>query len=161
MDGISYTIPHLCAGGWLSVISRPDWTARVLQLADPDSYESFLQRAEAGEYGQAEINRLARSVLSEASGRTWWEAERLIAQLRHDPLLGAVLSTGADPSRLTLAAFLSVIYAVLVRGADHRARTQIEAELTIPPPEAAGEGPEEDMSAMVSRMRAMPGVSTG
>src|SRR5574341_522487 len=54
----------------------------------------------------------------------------------------------------------SYIWTLLMEGRkDDAARAMLEAELTMPPPEAAGEAPEDDMSSMVAAMRAMPGVS--
>lgn len=119
-----------------------------------------MQLAENGFADSGTLVQLGHAALAEAAGRPWWEAERLIGTLSSDAVLGTLLMRGCDPSRMTLAALLSAVWTLLMEGRkDDAARAMLEAELTMPPPEAAGEAPEDDMSSMVAAMRAMPGVS--
>lgn len=159
VDGHSYTFPHLSAAGWLEKISAPNWTVEIFHLADPDAHEAFLTRVEDGTASLDDLHKVTYAVVAKVSGRTWWQAVRLASLLNEGPLLGSVLAGGADPQRLTLAAFLSVVHATLLRGAGEQDRIKIEMELSIPPAEAAGTEPEEDMSQMVSAMRSLPGIS--
>lgn len=162
-DGITYTFPSRTAGGWLETLAGPDWHADILRMAEEEPYGEFLTRAEAGELGRTHLAAMARDVLAAVSGRPWWVAERLVALLR-DPesmMLGHVLQR-ADPSRMSLAAFLSVEYALLMKGASDVDRMKIESELLVPPPgaEVPDDGPD-DFAATVARARSIPGVSIG
>lgn len=162
-DGITYTFPSRTASGWLETLSGPDWHADVLRLVEEEPYEEFLSRAESGELGREHLASLARDVLSRVSGRAWWEAERLVSLLRdtESDMLGAVMQH-ADPSRMSLAAFLSVERAMLFKGASATDRMKIESELCVPPPGAEPvDDAGDDMAAMVARARAIPGVSIG
>lgn len=161
-DGFAYVFPHLTAARWLERLAEPGWTRAVMQLADDASFEAFLCRAEDGEAGPDDMHKVARSVLARVAGRPWWEAEKLIAVLDSPLLLGSVLGQGADPESLTLAAFLAVVHAALLRGQDAEGRMKLEAELFAPPPEAVDDLPEdEQMADVVARMRAVPGMRVG
>lgn len=157
VDGIRFSFPHATASEWVTCLASAHWHADLFRRADPASYEAFLDRAEEGRAGARELSAVAHAALTAAAGRPWWEAERLVYVLADPSLLGAVLRTGADPDRLTLAGFLAVVYSVLVTGQDTAGRMKIDSELSVPPPEAAGEG-DDDLSSVVASLRSMPGV---
>lgn len=159
VEGQSYFFPYHCATEWVECAANQ---SSFIGLADERSYDLFVQRAENGTVDQDTLAQLGRTALSEAAGRPWWEAQRLIGTLSSDSVLGTLLMHGCDPSRMTLAALLSAVWTLLMQGqADDTARITLEAELTMPPPEAAGdETADDDMASMVAAMRSMPGVST-
>lgn len=159
-DGIVFVFDYRPASWWLERFGSGAWNLDLLRHADDASYEALLDRLESGRARPEDANRVARRALAEAAGRPWWEAERLVSVLGNSEMLGAALR-GADPEHMSLAAFLSVVYSLLMKGADMKDRMKIEAELSVPPYEAAGEEEEEDFTAMVSAMRNMPGVSIG
>lgn len=164
MDGHTYVFPVLSAAKWLALLTDANgWPARVLHHADADSYEAFLDQVEAGVLGPADVTRLARLVFAEQAGRSWWEAERLARSVLGTPALtAAVLVRGLDPSRLTLAAFLAVVWSRATEGASQADRMAMEAQLMAPPPEAMAEmGDEMDLGAVATMFRGMQGVRVG
>lgn len=164
VDGHPYTFPAMSAARWLELLSAPAWTLDVFRLTDDAAYEEFLARVDAGAAGPRDMTKVANAALAEAAGRSWWEALRLAHVATGAPtVLGSILLRGVDPERLTLAAFLAVVWVVVMQGRDDMARTQLEMELTTPPPEALEEEgvPEMDMATLVASMRAAPGVSVG
>lgn len=164
IDGHHYTLPAMSAAQWLDLLSGPVWALEVFRRVDDTAYGEFLARVDAGDAGVREMTRVANEALAAAAGRSWWEALRLAHIATGAPtVLGSILLRGVDPEHLTLAAFLSVTWVVVMQGRDDMARTQLEMELGTPPPEAleeAGE-PEMDMATLVASMRAAPGVSVG
>lgn len=163
VDGRDYVFPHIAADRWMDMLSRPDWVSRVFHLLDDDSYSRFVDLAESGDVGVEELKRLVFAVLSEAAGRPWWEALRLAGSVNHSmPLAGAVLMRGLDPSRITLAAFLAVVWSVIMQNKSGTERAQAEMELSMPHEDATEDDiPEPDMGDLVARMRAAPGISVG
>jgi hypothetical protein len=161
LDDVTYTFPYRTASQWLSMVSGGHWALDVLRSADAESYERFVQRAEDGEAGPDDLQRIARAALAEASGFHWWEAERLMSLLGEPRMLGTVLHHGADPDRLSLAAVLAIVYSLIMQGSE-KDQVKVEAEISVPPPGAVTEEDgDEDFSAMVDRMRSLPGISIG
>ncbi len=62
---------------------------------------------------------------------------------------------------MTLAAFLALVHATVMQAQDRMGQMKFDAEISMPPPEALDEVPEEDVSVTVERMRAIAGVRVG
>lgn len=162
VDCQEYVFPHLPADQWMAMLAHPDWITHVFHRLDEDGYTAFLDRAETGDAGVDELKRIGFAVLTEAAGRPWWEAVRLAGSCNVNlSLAGTVLSRGIDPSRMSIAAFLAVVWSVIMQGRDATQRAQVEMELSVPPEDATDEVPEPDINDLVARMRAAPGVSIG
>lgn len=162
-----YPFPVLTAQQWLEMLGSHNWITAVIGVLGEGHHEQFLDAVAESVLCEAEVLAFARSALAQSAGRPWWEAERLINSCLDDGgrLLGTVLVSGADPSRMTLAVFLACVWATLTKGADATALVKLEAELLVPPPEATEAeraGLDDDgMSSMVDRLRGMPGVHIG
>lgn len=161
----TYVFPYVSAAEWLDRLTdRERGVVRVLQLMDQESYEIFLDRLLGMDKDHNRfVIKVARSAMAAASGRPWWEAERLAQLACGDVILGMVLSTGADPDRMSLAAFCALVWTVTAKNLDENKRLQLEAEVTMPPPEAVEQNdvPEMDLSSTVAMLRNLPGVRTG
>lgn len=161
--GVELEFPPLPAARWLGAI--PYGAHAVLHLSG--SVDAVIDALQDGEMELEDVKRLINLAIGEAAGRPYWEAERLIGSVFNDTdrgrVLGEMTLAGVDPERITLAAFCSAVWSLLIRNADSTQRLTMEAELSIPPDDAEAEdfGPEEDFAAMTQRMRAMPGVSVG
>lgn len=160
--GRPYIFDHRSAAHWAEALASPDWVRAVLSMMGAASHERLLNEIETGVAGRDNVVGVARAALAAAAGRPWWEAERLVSCLRQDSVLGSLLLKGCDPVRMSLASLCSSVWVLLMEGQDKTGRIQLEAEISMPPSEAAGDdSSDDDMSAMVARMRAMPGVSAG
>lgn len=161
LDGASYVFPALNAAQWLELLARRDWPLAIVQRMPDESYERFIEHPQVdAQY----LERLACAVLSSAGGRTWWETFRLAHIVLSNPsVLGSVLMRGTDPERLTLAAFLSCVRVLVMQNLEEIQRTQLDMELTMPPPEVLEREPVQEMSMedLVAQMRGIPGVSIG
>lgn len=163
-----FFFPLRPAREWLEIMGSNSWPVAVVNTLPTGDHERFLDDVESGQLGTADVRAFAHSALAQSAGRPWWEAERLVNACFSDGgrLLGTVLTNGVDPSRMTLAVFLACVWATLTKGADAEAMIKLESALLVPPPEAtpeerAGLDDDDDVFAMVDRMRAMPGVRTG
>lgn len=163
VKGVSLEFPPLPAARWLSAISYS--ASAVIHLSG--SVDDVIDALQNEELELADVSRMVSLSIGEAAGRPYWEAERLINSASNDAdrgrVLGELTLAGVDPERITLAAFCSAVWSLLIRNADSTQRLQMEAELSIPPENAEAEdfGPEEDFAQMAQRMRSMPGVSVG
>lgn len=164
---VRYVFPHRSAAEWMTLVSEQTWPFDLVQSMEFESYERMLDAAESGAFETADILPLARAVLAAAGGRPWWEVQRLcnVAVAGDGRLLGALVLNGADPARLSLAAFCAAVWARLTENLDATGMMKAEAELQIPPPEvtaaemAAAE--QRSMADLVQAARSMPGVRTG
>lgn len=162
--GHRYLFPYAPAGTWLDRMTDPHhFAVRVIHLMDPDFHELFLDRIEENTHARRDILQLARAAIAAASGRKWWEAERLAHLACADTVIGSVMATGADPERMSLAAYLSLVWVTVAKNLDENKRMAVEMELTLPPPEAVEQNdvPEMDLSSTVAMLRNLPGVRTG
>lgn len=162
----SYAFPVLTARDWLEFFGSGNWVTHSVSALPNEAHTLFIDRVESGELSPTDVRLFAHSALAQSAGRPWWEAERLVGACFSDGgrLLGTVLLGGVDPSRMTLAAFLACVWAALTKGADATALAKMEGELLVPPPEATPEergGADDDVFAVVERLRNMPGVRTG
>lgn len=158
--GVVLRFPPLSAAEWIDALGSD-----VLGLTD--DYDALLDAVGAGTITRQDLPRIANRAVAEAGGRPWWETQRLIAALLSQEsggrLLGAVLATGVQPERVTLAAFCSVIWSVITKGADPTELMKAESRLQVPPPDAElDEIPEDDdFGAITRRMQNMPGMRVG
>lgn len=161
--GETYAFPVLSASRWMEILSSPVWPSRVMLEADGPSYDRFMELAEDGRVDSSDLLRVACMVADEQAGRPWWEGVKLAHLcLNNARVLGTVLMWGVRPETMTFAAFLAVIWAVITQNASPTDMMRYEAELAVPPPEAVIErGDDTDMSAVVQRLRNIPGVSIG
>lgn len=161
-DDTGYVCRHVSAAVWLEWLGSGAWYSRVFSEGlTTTSYGRLQDLAAEDRMPKDHVPHVARAALAGAAGRPWWEAERL-ASVSLDPgFLGHLLLSGADPSRLSLAAWFALVYAAVIRGQDQMGRMRFEAEISMPPPEAADEWEEEDVSVTLARMRTVAGVQVG
>lgn len=148
------------------MMSAPNWALVIAQSMDATSYETFLDEVESGRVDVTDVPRIARAAEAEAGGRPWWEVERLAGALYEENgrLLGELTLSGVNPEEMTLAVFLSAVWARLLKGSDTMQAMKLESQLTVPPADVdLSEMPstEESTSDIVNRLRNMPGISVG
>lgn len=163
--GTPFRFPPLPASEWIEAIC--DAAPAVLTLMETDSYDVFLDAIGDGSLVTSDLQGIANRAVAEAGGRPWWEVQRLIGSLLHPEsggrLLGAVLATGVQPERVTLAAFCAVIWFTVTKGADATELMKAESKLSVPPSGIdLDEIPEDDdFEAAARRMQNTPGMRIG
>lgn len=147
---MEYTIPAMCAADWLSLLMDPGLTAEqvfpgLLESAEQLELEDLLH---AGKVDLEEFLNLGLEVISIASGRKWWVALRLVAVAQGSwEALGGDMMVKADPTKLSLAGWLDVLFTLIVRNIEDSKRTMFLMKLETVP-EGWGDEPEEmEMSA--------------
>lgn len=162
VDDAEYVFLPVPADGWLDALSAPGWPFTVTSdFTEGASYTRLYDALCEDLLPPDHVLRTARAALAGAAGRPWWEAERLVSIALSPSFLGHLLMRGAEPSRMTLAAFLALVHATVMQAQDRMGQMKFDAEISMPPPEALDEVPEEDVSVTVERMRAIAGVRVG
>ncbi|MGH9248994.1 MAG: hypothetical protein ACRD0W_05700, partial [Acidimicrobiales bacterium] len=119
-----FLIPPLPAVDWIEA-------TLVSSMVDllPDEATDALDELWDDDPGK--LDRIFEDAVEAASGRPWYIATRLVAQLLDDQNRGEILSQ-TDISRLPFAAALDSIYAITVRWMDKDKRATFDAELNAP-----------------------------
>lgn len=136
-------------GGWLYVITaRPaaDWMVALMKgpaaivpgmLASDDRAE-LLRDFLRGRVTQEEMSEAAHDVLEAASGRRWWEAERLVVSAMQGdswPVVhGELVLRGVDLEKISLGALWNALYSLVIQNTEEAKRPKIEFEISKPPP---------------------------
>lgn len=103
----------------------------------------------------------SRELLTAASGRPWWEADRLIrsSAAQWQIIGGELTRLGVDLGKESLAAALNAIYVICTRTMDEQERNKFDIDLRQPPVGVDGVKPEEmyDQRAAESAFAALMG----
>lgn len=121
----SFEIPAMCAADWLALLMKPELS----------SYELFPGLLSADDQSRAEVllhqgaipvedfTRLGFELVSEVTGRPWWVAMRLVGvAVESWDALGGEMGMKADATRLSLAAWLDILYLLILRNIDDSKR---------------------------------------
>lgn len=124
-------IPYRPAGAWVVAMEHPGWIAAT--LADDEDRERIADLLLAGDLARGDVRAESLRILSEVSGRKWWEAGRLIATSATPEVLGRLVLAGADPWTRSLGEWCAAVYALCVKGQDEKGRVKFDFQLTMPP----------------------------
>lgn len=149
LGGWIYTIPALPAADWIeAVLEGTIFPGLLRDRTTERDVMSLLARNEATTEELVEANRAALEV---AAGRSWWSADRLIRSAMHERvravLLGSLFGDGLNLRSVSLGAFCDAVYARAVYTLEEDRRGELDAELNLPPAEAADELWDDDEAA--------------
>lgn len=146
LAGEVFTVPPRPAADWFVAILDEDVPLPLIPgLMDGDAEERLFDLMLGGQVSAELIAQRSRELLTEAAGRPWWEADRLIRSSGASwHIIGGELTRlGVDLGAVSLAAALNAIYVVCVRTMDEKERTKFDIELRLPPIGVEGVSTEE------------------
>lgn len=154
--GVRLLIPYRPAAVWAEGIGHIG--TLMAELVDPETRDILadltMDHPQAVDDLRAESFRL----LSESTGRKWWEAARLIATSISPQVLGRLVLAGVDPWSRTVGEWVSATYALCIKGADEKSRVRFEFSLARPPSgfedewDDGGDDPASTMAAVNAMM---------
>jgi hypothetical protein len=148
------------AAPWIRCVLAPTGvTALVIGLHDDEWGTWVLSGIASGAVSMDDVKQTAYDLLGDVSPYKWWKTARLLALSSRDDIAGHLTLSGLSPWNLTVAQWVTAVYALLTKGADVKAKFKIDAPLDDPP---AGIVDDEWMSdaafaAMVAQARNAPG----
>lgn len=146
LAGETFVVPARPAAEWfLAILSEDVPLPLIPGLMDAVAEERIGDMLMDGEVTAELIITRSRELLTEASGRPWWEADRLIRSSAASwHIIGGELTRlGVDLDRVSLAAALNAIYVICVRTMDEKERNKFDIDLRLPPIGVEGVKPEE------------------
>jgi hypothetical protein len=137
-----YDIPLLYAADWLEALLS-GWGGVVPGLLSDEDQISVLRDYASGRVTKDELLAAAKAVVEAATGRRWWQVERLVGTAVNDEfwpaLHGSLVLRGVDLERVSFGAALNALYVLMVENMKEDKRHQFDAQLDAPPPEAVRE----------------------
>ncbi|MFJ8301602.1 hypothetical protein ACIQ9R_37635 [Streptomyces sp. NPDC094447] len=79
------------------------------------------------------VARAAHDALEVATGRRWWEAQRLLSMSVQPEALGHLTLAGVDPWQRSAYEWCAATYALYTKYTDDTARLKFDFQLSIPP----------------------------
>lgn len=145
LGGDTFTVPPHPAVDWFLAILDDVPLPLIPGLMDGDAEERVADMLLDGVLTADLIATRSRELLTEAAGRPWWEADRLIRSSGASwHIIGGELTRlGVDLATVSLAAALNAIYVICVRTMDEKERNKFDLELRLPPIGVEGVSTEE------------------
>lgn len=131
LAGETFLLPWRPAAEWADCLNR--YTLLSVNLAEPKTRNRMaallLDVPGTGE----EIQRESYRLLSEQTGRKWWEALRLLANANSPEALGHLTLEGVDPWSVSVGQWCAATYVLYTRNQDMQGRLKFDFTLSIPP----------------------------
>ena len=146
LAGETFVVPARPAAEWfIAVLSEGTALPLIPGLMEEGSEERINDLLLDGEIDINLLVTRSRELLSEAGGRPWWEADRLIrsAGASWHIIGGELTRLGVDLEKVSLAAALNAIYVICVRTMDEKERNKFDIDLRLPPIGVDGVKPED------------------
>lgn len=135
-----YQIPALPAVTWLDILAadQPDLLDVLPGLIDDPACSGHLNDLLLdGTWTREDYEETVLAIIAVASGRYWWTTFRLLGAAK-DPLIGDWLRGNLvlhhiDAEKLSLAAWLDALYAIMTKNMDPDRCAKFDAQLNQPP----------------------------
>lgn len=150
LAGLTATVPAHPASVWLPILAsdQTDALEIIPGLLDTTGQAEVDLLIFEGHLEPEELKQVIYDLITEASGHPWWWTLNLLSTLRGPngtQVLGEMAKFNA--TKMSLAAWVNALYAMLVRHRDQKDRIRIDAELEMPPPGVELEISEADQQA--------------
>lgn len=160
----TFTVPARPAVDWFLAILAEDVPLPLIPgMMNADAEEQIADMLLAGEITPDDIISRTRELLTDAAGRPWWEADRLVrsSAASWNIIGGELIRLGVDLGAVSLAAALNAIYVICVRTMDEKERNKFDIDLRMAPIGVEGVQPEEmyDAKAAEAAFAALMGGS--
>lgn len=162
LAGEVFVVPARPATDWFVTILREDVSLPLIPGMMEAGAEEYINDLLLD--GDIDVDLLvtrSRELLTEAAGRPWWEADRLIrsAAASWTIIGGELTRLGVDLDKVSLGAALNAIYVICVRTMDEKERNKFDIDLRLPPIGVEGVKPEDmyDQRAAESAFTALLG----
>lgn len=165
LAGETFEVPARPASDWfLAILDEDALLPLIPGLMDREDEERIGELLLDGTIDTGLLVTRSRELLTAASGRAWWEADRLIRSSGASwHIIGGELTRlGVDLEKVSLAAALNAIYVICVRTMDEKERNKFDIDLRLPPIGVEGVTTEEmyDQQAAESAFAALMGQAT-
>ena len=137
LAGRDFLLPYRPAAGWVEPSRRV--VALVPLMAERDDRDAMVDLLMDQPGTRADMISEGRRILSQATGRRWYEAQKLINTSMQPEALGRLVLAGVDPWQRSIGEWCAALYALYVKGADKKERTKLDFSLALPPPGAEDE----------------------
>ena len=131
--GVRFLLPYRPAAVWTTAMACPEALASL--LAEPADRDRMADLVLEHARGREDLKRESLRLLSEVTGRKWWEAARLLNTSVSPETLGRLVLSGVDAWSRSAGEWCAAVDALHVKGQDEKGRLRFDFSLSIPPPD--------------------------
>lgn len=125
------------AAEWIDALASPAFTETVFaRMADPEAMKPVYLSMAVGKTTLMDMQRAAREAVTAAAGLPWWKTARLVGWATYGApadLWGLLVLRGVDAERMTIAAWCSAVWAIVVENRDAAGKERMRFNLALPP----------------------------
>lgn len=125
-------LPWRPAAEWVSHLDHLHVLAA--RLADQEGRNTLARTIARNPAAAEELKDESLRILTEATGRKWWESGRLLATSADTEVLGRLVLAGVDPWQRSAGEWAAAVYALCLKDQDQKGRDKFEFTLSLPPP---------------------------
>lgn len=129
-----------------------------MRLASPDARATLTEGLLYGDTTATALFTASYEAIRQATGRTWWEAARLLGLGSDARTLGPMVLAGVDPWTLTAGQWCAAIYTLYTRGQKDEDVFKFDVAIGAPPDGVEDEWGDDDYEAAVQAARSLPGM---
>lgn len=139
IGGVEYHMDGRSAADWIEQLISSDLSAVVPGWLDDRDEDRILDLMGQGKISFKEIEEAGRDVISNAAGRPWWWALKLMAFAVSDVhhwsrINGRLILAGVDSTAISLSAWVDAVYFQHIeKFEDPDERLKFQAEMDMPP----------------------------
>lgn len=131
LGGTDIEVPAMPASEWLSFLLAENFTFGSLLDLIPEVDEVFMTEDVEFE----DLGELITEMITTVSSRQWWITLRLLGVAKkHWDSIGPEMITSVNASEVSLAAWMTVLQATLIRHMDPKTVPMFIAQVQAPPP---------------------------
>jgi len=139
LGGVEYEMRGRSAADWIELLTTTDISAVIPGWLDEDDEDRILDLLGQGKIAFTELEEAGHDVLSNAAGRPWWWALKLMAYAASDihrwsRVNGRLVMAGVDGQTIPLAAWVDAVYFQHIEHIDDPdERLKFQADMDMPP----------------------------
>lgn len=119
------------ASFWIIHILEDDLFGLLNSLTDDETIDDGILM---GHITYEDCVKAAKEAIATASGILWWSAIRLVHAANQSlQISGELVLAGVDSGAVSFGAYISAVYAVLVRNAEEKQRKRIDSQIEATP----------------------------
>lgn len=155
--GQRVVLPYQPAARWAEELQHVGHLAAF--LADEEGRETIADLIVEHAHAHTDVRAESLRILSEATGRKWWEAGRLLATSVTPEILGRLVLAGVDAQQRSVGEWCAAVYALCSKGQDEKGRLRFDFSLSLPPSGFEDEWDDDgdDAEATMKAVQAMTG----
>lgn len=157
--GAAVIVPYTPAARWSAAVTGAQGPGGALmRLASPEARDTLTDGLLYGNTTAQDLFTASYEAIRQATGRSWWEAARLLGLGSDARTLGPMVLAGVDPWSLTAGQWCAAIYTLYTQNQKPDDVFKFDVAIGAAPAGVEDEWGDDDYEAAVKVARSLPGM---